>query len=212
MVEKKVVESAVAKALELGKGKRKFTQSVDLAINFRDVDFKKPENRINVDVILPHPSAQAKIAVFADGQLALDAKNAGADLVVAGADIPSYAADTAKRESLGAYSILASPQLMATVGKSLGQFLSARGKLPKPILPNANLKDLITRTRSTITVRSKGKYLPVVHCGVGKETQSTDELSENILAVFEGVERKIPESQIASAYVKTTMGASAKLI
>lgn len=212
MVEKQVVQAAVGKALEAGAGKRKFVQTVDMAINFREVDFKKPENRLNADVLLPHPAALSKVAVFADGELALNAKKAGADLVIEGKEIASYATDAAKREALGQYSILSSPQLIANVGKSLGQFLSVKGKLPKPILPNSNLAELITRTRATINVRCKGKYLPVVHCGVGKENQKPQEIAENILAVLEAVERKIPETQIAQIYIKTTMGPVSKVI
>lgn len=211
MVEKSAVESAVSKALSVGKGKRKFVQTVDLAINFREVDFKKPENRLNADVQLPHPAVLSKVAVFADGELALNAKKAGADLVIEGKDIPSYASDAAKREGLGKYSILSSPQLIANVGKSLGQFLSVKGKLPKPIMPNANLADLINRTRSTVNIRCKGKYLPVVHCGVGKENQTPSEIADNILAVLEAVNRKISETQINQLYVKTTMGPSVKV-
>src|SRR3989338_527732 len=125
MVSKKQVEDALGKALEGAKGKKKFTQSVDLAINFREIDFKKPENRLNVDVNLPHPPRQSKVAVFADGQLALEAKNAGADLVITGPEIASYASDAAKRESVLECAILSSPQLIAQVGKALGQALSA---------------------------------------------------------------------------------------
>lgn len=212
MVEKSLVESAVSKALSEGKGKRKFVQTVDLAINFREVDFRKPENRLNADVQLPFPAVLCKVAVFADGELAMNAKKAGADLVIEGKDIAAYAADGAKREQLGGYSILSSPQLIANVGKSLGQFLSVKGKLPKPIMPNANLADLITRTRASVNVRCKGKYLPVVHCGVGKENQPADQIADNILAVLEGVNRKISETQIDQMYVKTTMGPAVKIL
>lgn len=212
MVEKSAIESAVSKALEQSKGKRKFVQTVDLAINFREVDFKKPENRLNVDVQLPFPATMSKVVVFADGELALNAKKAGADLVIEGKDIAAYATDESKRKQLAEYSVLSSPQLIASVGKSLGQFLSVKGKLPRPIMPNANLNDTISRIRATISVRAKGKYLPVVHCAVGKENQKTSEITENILSVLELVTRKIPESQISQIFVKTTMGQSVKIL
>ncbi len=210
-MEKKVLQKAVEQVLADGKGKRKFVQSVDLALNFREVDFKKPENRLNADVILPHPPRKEKVAVFADGQLNLDARNAGADIAITAADIPSYASDKVKQKALVQCSILSSPQLIAQVGKALGQALSSKGKTPKPIMPNADLKQLIERTRSTISIRCRGKYLPTVHCIVGKEGMEASDIADNILMVLETVEKKIPEQKIASLFVKTTMGKPVKI-
>lgn len=206
MVEKQAIEKAVEQALGDSKGKRKFVQSVDLAINFVEVDFKKPENRLSVDVVLLHAPKQSKVAVFADGQLALDAQNAGADLVVSSGEIAQYAGDKEKQKALFECAVLAAPQLMAQVGKALGQVLAAKGKTPRPIMPNVDLKELISRTRATISVRTRGKYLPTVHCIVGKESMKAQEIVENILAVIDAIEKKIPSSKIASLYVKTTMG------
>ena len=102
------------------KGKRKFAQSIDLAINLRDVDFKKPENRVNVDVVLPNAPRESKVAVFADGQMAVDAKKVVA-LVIGSEEINSYATDKRKQKELMDYTLLSQAQLMTTVGKVLGQ-------------------------------------------------------------------------------------------
>ena len=76
MDRKKITES-ITKALE-EKGKRKFTQSLEFIINFRGVDFAKAENRLNIDVLLPKGKGkEQKVVAFADGQMALEAKNAG---------------------------------------------------------------------------------------------------------------------------------------
>lgn len=209
-LDKNSISKAVHAALEAGKGKRKFVQSVDVAINFKDVDFNKPENRLNIDVVLPFPPKESKVAVFADGQAATEAK-AVADLVITSGELNAYATDKEKQALLVQHSILATTALIAQVGKSLGQALSKKGKLPKPIMPNANLKELVERTRKTINVRTKGKYLPCVHCIVGREDMSDDEISENVLAVLENVFKKISEPQITSVYVKTTMGPAVKV-
>jgi len=208
--DKQSIQGAVEQALADG-GKKKFTQSVDMAINFKEVDFKKPENRINVDVILPHAPKKLKIAVFADGELGLNAKKTGADLVIAGSEIPAFAGNKQKLNQLIECGVLASPQLMAQVGKALGQVLSAKGRLPKPILANANLADLIEKTRSSITIRSKGKYLPCVHCIIGRENMKPEEITENALEVLEALLRKLSENQLASVYFKTTMGKAFKV-
>lgn len=211
MFEKKQIEAAVEKALAEGKGKRKFVQSVDLAINFKDLDFKKAENRLNVDVVLPRAPKPVKITVFADGQLALDARKADAEFIVAGAEIPSYATNKTKQKELLDCATLASPQLMAVVGKSLGQILAVKGRLPKPILPNSNLTELFDKTRRTVTLKSKGKFLPCVHCIIGTETMPAPQIAENITEVLEALEKKVADSQIKSVFVKTTMGKPVKI-
>ncbi|MFH1750763.1 MAG: 50S ribosomal protein L1 [Candidatus Micrarchaeota archaeon] len=203
-MEKAQLLSAIEEILK-EKGKRKFGQSVDLAINLRDVDFKKPENRVNVDVLLPFAPREIKVAVFADGQMAVDAKKV-VGLVISSEEIAAYAADKRKQKELLKYTLLASPQLMTTVGKALGQLLGAKGKLPKPIPPNANLNDIAGRVSKTINIKTKGKYLPVLHCIVGKETMSPEEIAENVLAVMEALRKKLSEVQIEALYIKLTMG------
>ncbi|MEK6923894.1 MAG: 50S ribosomal protein L1 [Candidatus Micrarchaeota archaeon] len=208
--DKNSIGKAVHAALEAGRGKRKFTQSVDIAVNFGAVDFSKPENRINVEVPMPFACRKQKVAVFADGQTVTEAK-AVADLVITSSEVASYASDKAKQAVLLEHATLATSQLMATVGKALGPVLSKRNRLPKPILPNSNLKDLVDRARRGVTVRSKGKNLPVVHCIVGKEDMPEEHIVENILAVLEAIFRKINESQVSSVFVKTTMGSAFKV-
>lgn len=209
MFEKQKIKTAVEECLK-SKGEKKFTQSVDLAVNFRDIDFKKPENKVNLDVILPFAPRPAKVAIFADGPLAFEAKKV-ADLVLGTADIDILSKDKKKQKELLEYSFLASTQLMAAVGKSLGQVLGAKGKLPKPILPGTNLGELVERTKRSVSLKTKGKNLPVVHCIVGNEKMSVDEITENINAIVEALVKKIPEQQIKSLVVKTTMGKPVKM-
>ena len=210
LLDKKKIGAAVKAALDASKGKRKFTQSVDLAINFQDVDFKSPEARISVDVVLPHQAREVKVAVFADGQAGLEAKKV-ADMVYSTEDITNFAADKKKQKELMNYSFLATPQLMAVVGKNLGQFLGARGRLPKPLPPNANAANMVEQIRRQITLKSKGKYLPVLHAPVGRENMKEEDIAENVVAVLEAILKKTTESNIASVYVKTTMGAPVKI-
>jgi large subunit ribosomal protein L1 len=210
-LDKKTVLDAVQKALAEGKGKRKFTQSVDLAINFNDVDFKKAENRFNISVVMPTAPKQVKVAVFADGQLASDAKKAGAELVISGAEIADYAADKKKQKELVKYATLAAPQLMAVVGKQLGQVLATRGALPKPIPPNADLRSFVESTRRTVTLKPKGKFLPCVHCIVGSEALDANAIADNVMAILEALLKQFNEQQIKNVFIKTTMGKPVKI-
>ena len=199
------ITKAIDAALAADKGKRKFKQSVDIAINFRDVDFTKPESRISLDVVLPYAPKPVEVAVFADGQMAVDAKK-HVTMVIGGAEIPSYASDKKKQAELLKYSLLSQTTLMAIVGKSLGQVLGAKGKLPKPIMPNTNLADLVEKTKRTVSLKTKGKYLPVVHCIIGSEEMTEKQLTENVGAVLDSVKAKVGDSHIRSVYIKTTMG------
>ncbi|MFH1443615.1 MAG: 50S ribosomal protein L1, partial [Candidatus Micrarchaeota archaeon] len=109
------------------------------------------------------------------------------------------------------YTLLSSPQLMTTIGKALGQLLGAKGKLPKPIPPNANLKELATRTSKTINIKTKGKYLPVLHCIIGKESMTSEQIAENVLTVLEALRKKLEDTQIDALYIKLTMGKPYKI-
>ena len=204
-MDKEQIKSAIQAALS-EKGTRKFTQAVDFGINFRNIDFAKQENRLNLEILLPKGKGRAqKVVVFADGQLALDAKNANAEMVVAGSEIPGLAGDTVKLKSMLEYEFLAAPNLMAVVGKHLGQFLGTRGKLPKPLM-GGSVKDLVERARKTVRVKSKGKFLPVTHVSVGTETMPADDIATNVEAVYEKIKAKVGEQCIKSMYVKLTMG------
>ncbi len=83
--------SAVEEAKNNSK-KRNFVQAMELFVNFKDLDVKAPENRINEIVPLPHPIGKdIKVCVIADGDLVTKAKQADADLVLTKQDLEQYA-------------------------------------------------------------------------------------------------------------------------
>ncbi len=189
------------------KGKRKFTQSVEFIINFKGVDFTKQDSRLNLSVPLPNGTGKGvKVAVFADGQLALDAKKFGADLVMSSADIPELAKDRIKLKLLMKdHVFFAQPNLMMQVGKNLGQIMGVKDKLPKPIV-GGSLEKLAEAEKRTVKLKSKGKYLPVVSCLVGIETMAPEKIAENITQVYDAVTNVVGKQSLKSAYVKLTMG------
>ncbi len=209
-MDKNKLSNAITDALAQGKGKAKFQQSVEIAVNFRDVDFNKPENRLNLDVVLPFAPKPLTVAIFADGQLAVDAKTS-CDKVISPAEIEAYTKDKKLQKELLKYTLISSTQLMPVVGKTLGQLLGARGKLPKPVMPNMNLKDLVNRVKRSVSIKTKGKYLPTIHTIIGTEAMPQEQILENVQTILEAVEKKIPEHQIASIYIKTTMGPAVKV-
>lgn len=205
---------ALAKSVEQvleGKGSKKFVQTVELIVNFRGIDFSKPENRLNLEIPLPKGRGKnVKVAVFADGQAASDAKKAGADKVLGSDMIESLAKNRSELKNIvKEYSFLAEPKLMVSIGKNLGQVLGTRGKMPKPFVGKA--EGLIDRVRRTVTIRTKGKYMPVIHVPVGTENMDANDILENINAVLESVRSKINETNIKNVYVKLTMGEPIKV-
>ncbi|MBI4399986.1 hypothetical protein HY570_04520 [Candidatus Micrarchaeota archaeon] len=195
------------------KGKRKFSQSVELILNFRGIDFSKPNSRLNLEVLLPKGKGKAvRIGVFADGQAALDARNNGADVIFSTEDVAKLAADRPRlKKLLLDHEFLAQPSLMMVVGKQMGQVLGTKDRLPRPIVGMA-MKDLMERAKRTIKLKSKGKYLPVAQCLVGTEKMEVNDLADNVEAVVDAVKNKVGEQSIKSAYVKLTMGKPVKIL
>ncbi len=206
---KNQLKTALDKCLE-DKGKRKFKQTVEFIVNYRGIDFKKPENRLNLDIILPKGRGkETQVIVFADGQIALDAKNAGAQ-VITGDKIPELAKNKNKLKTLADHSeFLAEPKLMAVVGKNLGQVLGTRKKLPKPLI--GNVKIAIEQAKKRTRISTKGKYLPVTQCPVGSEDMTVEDLIENIETIHDQIKNKVTEQNIKSVYVKLTMGKAIKV-
>jgi len=204
-MDKKKIHDAISKALE-EKGKKKFKQSVELIINMRGIDFSKSEHRLNLDVFLPKGKGgkDLKVAVVSDEVIASQAKKAGADLTISANEIANYAEPTRLKDLAKNYVLLSQPNLISQIAKHLGQYLGPRGKLPKPI--TGNIVDLMDRSRKSIRITSKGKYMPIAQAFIGTEVMSVEDLTENAEAVYDSVKNKVTEGNIKNMYVKLTMG------
>ena len=204
---KALVESI--KQAKEGSEKRNFSQSIELIINLRDIDVKKPESKIQELIELPYAvGKQTKICVFATGELALKAKKAGADLVMDRKQLEALAGDKKRRKTLAkAYDyFIAEAPLMPIIGKILGSALGPKGKMPTPVPPTAEIAGHIKRYRKTVMVRLRGQ--PVLQCRVGTEEMPDEQVAENIRAVLSRLEGRLKRGlrNIQSVYVKTTMG------
>jgi large subunit ribosomal protein L1 len=195
-----------------GTKQRKFKQAIELIMVFKDIDVKKGF-AINETVQLPRKLNQpASVCVIASGDLGLKAKNANADKVVDGTKLTQTG--TNKRESrklINGYDFfLADTQLMANVGKTLGQFMGPRGKMPTPLPFNAPIDSILERFRSSIRVRLRNSLS--VACKIGDETMSDEDLAANANAVINTIEKKLPsgDKNIKKIMIKTTMGKIAK--
>jgi len=194
--------------------KRKFSQSIDLVVKLREVDLKKPENRINESISLPNPPDKPlKICVIASGDLGTRAKTAGADMLVSRSDMENLGKDKkAARKLAQDYDFfIAEAPLMPLVGRALGSFLGPRGKMPTPVPPTAPIEQVVSGHRKMVRVRMREQ--PVLQCRVGTENMPDEKLVENIQAVFSRIEQKLDRGvkNVGEILVKTTMSKPVKI-
>jgi large subunit ribosomal protein L1 len=205
---------AVKQAIEKSP-QRNFTESVDLAINLKNLDMSQPQNRIDEEVILPNGLGKPiKVAVFAKGETAQKAKVAKADYVFDPEEILALGEDKNRARSLAEECnfFIAEAQYMPTIGKSLGPILGPRGKMPEPLTPDKDIVQLINKARSSIKVRSKDRL--TFHIPVGRKSMEPAKITENIEAILSRIEHRLEKGSqnIRSIYVKTTMGPPARVV
>ena len=196
-----------------GTKKRKFKQSVELIINFKDIDVKKGF-AINEVIQLPKTNSPATVCVIATGDMSQKAKAAKADSVIGNDELTKYEAN--KRESrkfINKYDFfLADTQIMPTVGKALGQLLGPRGKMPTPVPFNAPIDAFLARFRTSIKVRTRASLS--IACKIGDESMEDADLATNAFTVVSAIEKKLPngEKNIKKVLIKTTMGKPVKQV
>lgn len=211
MAEKQTIE-AVKKAIESAPP-RKFRESVELAINLKDIDLKNPKNRIDEEIILPNGRGkQIKVGIFATGELAFKSKEI-ADVVLTPEDIDDLVENRRKAKKLANEIdfFIAEAPLMPVIGKKLGVILGPRGKMPRPVPPNIDPTGIVENLRKTVKVRSRDR--PTFHAHVGTVEMDPEDLAANIEAVIKRLETKLERGKmnIKSVYVKTTMGPAVRL-
>lgn len=200
---KKSLEEAISKSPQ-----RKFGESVDLAINLKDVDLSNPKNRINQEILLPNGRGRAvKIGLISGNEMASKAKSS-VDRLISADELDKLMDD--KRATKKMISdidfFIAETALMARVGKILGGIMGPRGKMPRPVPANTDPIPIINNLKKTVKARSKEK--PVIHIPIGTKEMEVDKILENGLEVIKRIEAKLEkgEDNIRTVYVKTTMG------
>ena len=195
-------------------GEKKFTQSIELILDIKEIDMKSPEGRIQQVVDLPHATGKPnKICVIASGELAMKAKKAKVEKVLEKADLEAL---TGKKKELRKLAsnhdvFLSEAPLMPLVGRTLGPVLGPRGKLPVPVPPNADIEPLIVKHHKTIVVKMRNQ--PIIQCFVGTADMSDKDLVDNIQAVLRILEGKLKRGlkNVKFAFIKTSMGTPVKI-
>ena len=211
MITEAQLAEVVTKAKEETK-KTKFKQSLELIINFKDIDVKKGF-AINEVVQLPKTNSPATVCVIATGEMSQKAKAANADSVIGNEELAKFEAN--KRESrkfINKYDFfLADTKIMPTVGKALGQLLGPRGKMPTPVPFDAPIDAFLARFRTSIKVRTRASLS--ISCKIGDESMEDADLATNAFTVLNTIEKKLPngEKNIKKIMFKTTMGKAIKV-
>jgi len=214
MTSKKTVD-IVEKILEESKKQnRKFKQNIDIVFNLKNIDLKIPKNRIDEEIILPYSRGkEAKIALFASGELAIKSKK-HVDLLIKPEEIEDLASDKKKFKKIADEHdfFISEAPLMPTIGKTLGTVLGPRGKMPKPVPPQADLTGMVKNLRNTVKVRSKSNK--TFHTVAGAADMPKDHIAENVDTIIRRVEHALERGRIniGSIYIKTTMGPSERII
>jgi large subunit ribosomal protein L1 len=194
MITEVQLAEVIKKAKEETK-KRKFKQSIELIINFKDIDVKKGF-AINEVIQLPKTNSPATVCVIATGDMNQKAKAAKADSVIGNDELIKFQAD--KRESrkfINKYDFfLADTQIMPTV----------------PF--NASIDAFLARFRTSIKVRTRASLS--VSCKIGDESMENSDLAINAFTVLSAIEKKLPngEKNIRKVLIKTTMGKPVKQV
>lgn len=188
----------------------KFDETVEVAMNL-GVDPRQSDQNVRGVVQLPHGTGKSlRVAVFAKGDKAKLAKEAGADLV--GAE------DLAEQVQAGKIDFdkcIATPDMMAIVGR-LGKVLGPRGLMPNPKLGTVT-NDVAQAIKATKggQVEFRAEKTGLIHAGVGKASFSKEALIDNVKAFVGAVARAKPSgakgSYIKKVSLSSTMGPGVKL-
>ena len=212
MVDKELKEAI--KEMKKQSPSRKFVESVDLAINLRDINLQDPSKRFQLDVQLPNPlKKEIKICVLAEGSQLVEAQSAGAARVIDKEELENISRDPklAKKVAQQYDFFIASAPLMPLIGRNLGKYLGPRGKMPKPVPPAAPIEPLLQNYSATVQIRLRQS--PVIQARVGTVDMTNEALLENALAVVRNIESRLEkgENNIRSIFIKTTMGPAVKV-
>ena len=196
-------DEALKLVKELAKGK--FVESVDVAINL-GIDASKSDQVVRGSTVLPNGSGKkVRVAVFAQGAKAEEAKQAGAD-VVGMEDL----AEKMQGGDLDYNVVIASPDTMRVVGK-LGQLLGPRGLMPNPKVGTVS-QDVAGAVRNAKAgqVRYRADKGGTVHCVIGNVSFEVEALKQNLAALIADLNKAKPATAkgvyLQRVSVSSTMG------
>ena len=183
----------------------KFVESIDVAENL-GIDPRKSDQVVRGATVLPNGTGKTvRVAVFAQGDQAKAAQDAGADIV--GFD---DLADEVKKGEMNFDVVIATPDAMRVVGQ-LGQILGPRGLMPNPKVGTVtpDVESAVKNAKSG-QVRYRADKTGIVHCSIGKVDFDAQKLVENLEALIADLVKAKPSSAkgiyLKKVTVSSTMG------
>jgi len=196
---------AAVKMIKECASKTKFDETVEIALNL-GVDPRHADQMVRGTVALPNGTGKSvRVAVFARGDKAQEATDAGAELVGA-----EELADAIQKGEMNFERCIATPDMMAVVGR-LGKVLG-----PKGLMPNPKLGTVTPDVAGAVKAAKAGQIefrvekAGIVHAGIGKASFSEDALKENVTAFIGAITKAKPSgvkgTYMLKASLSSTMG------
>ena len=188
----------------------KFDESIDVAVNL-GIDARKSDQLVRGSVVLPRGTGKTvRVAVFAQGAKAEEAKAAGADIV--GFD---DLADAIKKGEMNFDVVIASPDAMRLVGQ-LGQILGPRGLMPNPKVGTVSA-DVAGAVRNAKAgqVQYRNDKNGIIQCTIGRASFAPEALRENLLALIDALAKAKPATSkgvfMKKVSLSSTMGVGVRV-
>lgn len=188
----------------------KFDESVDLSV-ILGVDPRKSDQVVRGSLVLPAGTGKtARVAVFAQGAKAEEAKVAGAD-IVGFEDL----AESIKGGNLDFDMVIATPDAMRIVG-ALGQILGPRGLMPNPKVGTVSM-DVATAVKNAKAgqVQYRTDKAGIVHATVGRASFTPEQLADNVKALVDALNKAKPASAkgvyLKKVSLSSTMGGGVRV-
>ena len=188
----------------------KFDESIDVAVNL-GIDAKKSDQVVRGSVVLPAGTGKTvRVAVFAQGDKAQAARDAGADIV----GFDDLAAEV-KGGRMDFDVVIATPDAMKVVG-ALGQVLGPRGLMPNPKVGTVTA-DVVTAVKNAKAgqVQYRADKAGIVHSTIGRASFTVDALQQNMAALLEALQKSKPATSkgqyLKKVSLTSTMGAGVRI-
>lgn len=197
----------LAEALTIAKqhANAKFDESIDVSVNL-GIDAKKSDQLVRGSVVMPQGTGKTvRVAVFAQGDKAQEAKDAGADIVGL-----EDLAEQIKGGTIDFEVAIATPDTMRVVGQ-LGQILGPRGLMPNPKVGTVtpNVAEAVKNAKAG-QVQYRTDKAGIIHCSIGRASFTEDALAENLRALIDALNKAKPASSkgvyLKKVSVSSTMG------
>ena len=210
----KALIAATLKKVKDNSPKRNFKQSLDLIMNLKGIDLKKPEHQVNIFVTFQYGTGKdVSVCALVDSDLASKAREA-CDETITIDQFERFKSKAEAKKLANKYDFfIAQSSIMPKVATVFGRYLGPKGKMPNPkigsvLTPASNIKQLYDQLKRTVLLVTKNE--PTIKCRIGNEETKNDEAIDNILAVYNSVAQKLPNDKqnIKNAMLKLTMGPS----